>query len=89
MFLSSELRGLPRLPVGAVLIAVGLLLVPVGVALVTSAGWGVLVAGLLALGFGVDAARDELPAAARPTVAGTAGEEVVEQLRLVGVGEAS
>jgi hypothetical protein len=43
----------------------------------------------LALGFGVDAARDELPAAARPTVAGAGGEEVVEQLRLVGVGEAS
>jgi hypothetical protein len=65
------------------MIVLGMLLVPFGVGLILSAGWGVLVGGLLALGFGIDAARDEVPTAR----AAMDPPEMVwtpEDLRLVG-----
>jgi len=58
MYSSSELKALP---VGAVLLAVGVLAVACGVALVFSAGWGLIVGGVLALALGYDASRDVIP----------------------------
>jgi hypothetical protein len=77
MFLSSELRALP---VAAMLIAVGMLAVSLGVALVLSAGWGLIVGGVLALAFGVDAARDVVP---MQVTGGVADGVPVDELRLV------